>query len=342
MTRPSSAAPAALAARRMGRRTLLGLGTGVALVAAASACSPDPTIRGSHVGAQPPTPSATPSPAQLALADQEEALAALLSATAARTSDTPTSQKAWLAAAAAQCLAHAERLRQVDPLGVPASSASASASPTSGTNAGTPPASWVAAQKTITQRADQLAGAHRGAATAATDGSLALFHASASVAAHGIRQPGLAPVVAPVRPAAVEVGTLDDARLVLLSQLRALVQGLEVGTGRLPLPDEHYSPALARITQVLAERDQVIAALEAAKVEIPAAELSYTMPGGFGSVGAILTTWGRLETSVMDGWGRVAAAATGADRTTAIDQMVRHADQSRARGVALDWWPGWA
>ena len=325
----------------MGRRTLLGLGTGVALVAAGSACSPDPTIRGSHVGAQPPTPSSTPSPAQLALADQEESLAALLSATAARTSDAPTTQKAWLAAAAAQCLAHAERLRQVDPLAV-TSSASASASPTSSTNAGTPPASWAAAQKTITQRADQLAGAHRSAALAATDGSLALFHASASVAAHGIRQPGLAPVVATVRPAAVEVGTLDDARLVLLSQLRALVQGLEVGTGRLPLPDEHYSPALARITQVLAERDQVIASLEAAKVEIPAAELSYAMPGGFGSVGAILTTWGRLESSVMDGWGRVAAAATGADRTTAIDQMVRHADQSRARGVALDWWPGWA
>lgn len=227
----------------MGRRTLLGLGTGVALVAAGSACSPDPTIRGSHVGAQPPTPSATPSPAQLALADQEESLAALLSATAARTSDAPTTQKAWLAAAA-QCLAHAERLRQVDPPAVP-SSAPSSASPTPSTDAGTAPASWAAAQKTITRRADQLAGVHRSAALAATDGALALFHASASVAAHAIRQPGLAPGAASVRPAAVEIGDLDDARLVLLSQLRALVQGLEVGAGRLgPCPTSTTPPWL--------------------------------------------------------------------------------------------------
>lgn len=317
-----------------GRRALLRGGLLAALVTAG--CSPDPTVHGSHAGAVAPSPGVTPTvpAAQRLLTQQEADLAAWLTAAAALPDI--GAARAFVLAAANQCRAHAARLAEPDPL----AAATPSATPTAAKQA--PGASWEQAAPELTRRATALSAAHRVAALAAEDGSTALLHGSLAVAAHAVRRVGPAPLAAQVRPVRVEPASPDQARLVLVSQLRALVQGLQVGIGRLPLPSDDYQPARDRLAVVMGVRDQVLAALDAAGVEVPPAEVSYAMPGGFTNPSAIRQTWGRLEAQVLDAWGGVVAAASGDVRAQALDQMVRQADQVRADGLALDWWPGWA
>lgn len=323
-------------APRASRRILLGSGLAATAAAATglAGCTPDPTVRGRDTGPAPASASATPDADLVALAQAEQQLADWLTGIAATA---PGAATAAVRALAAAHQAHADLLRQPDPLR-PEASPAAGVTPGS---AGSSAADWKQATAELARREGSLLALHRGHAMAATDPSRVLLSASLASFAAGSRSLGPPTTAGTVRPAEVEVGSRDDALLVLLSRLRALVQGLEVGAGQVAAASAHRERGRSRLLAVWALRDEVMAELEAGGKPVPPAELAYAMPGGFGDEASVLKTWAALEKAVLAGWGRVAAASTGKERGSALDAMVAQTAAVRANGAALDRWPGW-
>lgn len=321
------------------RRALLLSGLGIAATAAGCRFD-DPTVQ-PRGGAATQQASATPTPdaALVAARSDEASMAAWCSGLPLVQSagTIPAASVPVLAAVRDAHRAHAAVLAQPDPLVPSAASPSpsaAAAAKVSGT--------WAAMQSQLAAREKTLAAHQRAAALAATHPARALLHASLMAFATGAPAATVAPVRGQVEPADVEVGTRLDALGVLLSTLRALAQGIQIGAGQLPLPSDYYEPALARLKVVWTQRDQTEAAIRAAKGTVPTAPASYRMPGGFATPRQVRATWGALETSTLNAWGRLAAASTGQDRATALDAMAAQVTAVQATGVALSWWPGWA
>lgn len=309
-------------------------------------CAPTPVIRGPRAtgGAEAPTPSATPTVpvAQVSAMFAEQRLAALARVHTTRLAawKAPAGAANWLAAVATQCDEHARRLARLDPL-VATSPVAPPPNPAP-TTAATPPADWKAFTALFAREADATSAAHQRLAVAAEDPSAALLYASLAIAAHGARTLGPLPEPGKAVPAHVEVGSRPEALAVLLSQLRALVQGLQVGIGQLPLPHERYTPARERLTTVLGVRDRVQATMTAEKVGVEASAVSYEMPGKLDQVADIVHTWGLLENRVLDAWLRLAAASPEArQRESALNDARGQLAAVHSNGIALPHWPGW-
>lgn len=255
------------------------------------------------------------------------------SAVAGLTGTTPAF-RAWATASAAMCAAQAAVLELPDPL------AGHAATPAPVTP--TRQASMTAAAASITARQTKLAATFSGLCQQAGEGDVALLFASLATAAHATATAKAPVAKSAVSPTHCDVGTRNDALQVVLSRVEAAVQGYELGAGRLAIGAAGVTSARARINALWALRDQVQGLIVGASATPAPPALDYAMPGPFNSVAAINRTWGLLERGLMDAWARVAAASTGADRASALRQMIGQANQTMTLGVGLTTWPGWA
>ncbi|MGO4957521.1 DUF4439 domain-containing protein [Luteococcus sp. Sow4_B9] len=321
------------AAKHISRRQLAGLlGSALAL----TACSPNPTVlRTEPLKGQG---SAVPDPTVQASREVEAALvAALAAATTHPARDATSAQKAMVRSLGEAHRAHLDVLSRRDPL---RPRTATSASPTS-TPKDTAPAVWSDLVKQLSALEARAATAHRAATLAADEPATALLYASLATFAHVQRQPG-SPVAPPTStPARIVVGTRTDALTVLLSRVRALVEGLEIGCGQLPSTDPRAKDGRARLVQAQALRDDVVSLLTSEKAPVPPAALGYQMPGRLTDVASATVTWGTLELDVLSACARLAAASTGSQRRQALDWMDGQADRLRALGRPVPLWPGW-
>ncbi|WP_420175636.1 DUF4439 domain-containing protein [Luteococcus sp. OSA5] len=316
------------------RRALL-LGASTLSVGMMCGCVPSPTIRGGR--AAEPVAAATPDTALVQARADERALVGLLSTAVAGTGKRTPAQTTALRQLLAAHTTHLRVLERPDPL-----QAGASAQPEeSPTPSGAPGADWAALAGRIGALEKTAQQHHRAAAQTATDGPMALLYASLSTFAGLNTVPGRPIAVGRTTPARVEVGSRTEALDVLLSRLRALAEGLEIGLGQVPSTDKVVEPMRKHLAEVWAARDRVAAQLWADKREVPPAELGYVMPGGFSSVAEARKTWAALEDGVTAGWARVAAASTGTQREQGLDAMLAQARVALAMGAPLTRWPGW-
>ncbi len=165
--------------------------------------------------------------------------------------------------------------------------------------------------------------------------------ASMAVAAHAVRRQATPPVSGDTTPSQTRVGSRDQAVVVLLSQVRALVYGLEVGMGVLSISSKEFASARTRLTQVLVLRDSLLEQISSTSLSPPPVELAYAMPGDLTTSATIRSTWGALENGVLAGWARLAAASPPRRRPAALDAMQQQADRVQGLGVSLTYWPGW-
>ncbi|MEL4504010.1 DUF4439 domain-containing protein [Luteococcus sp. H138] len=313
------------------RGLLLGSVGSLALVSCTS-----PTVRGPHDGATPVAPP-TPDTALVQARTDEGGLVALLGAAVAATGTLTPAQVTTVKQLLAAHTAHLVVLGRTDPL-----QAGATPEPTAATSPATAKsADWAALAAQIAALEKTAQQHHRAAALAATDGPMALLYASLATFAGLNTTPGRAISAGKTTPARVEVGSRPEALQVLLSRLRALAEGLEIGIGQLPNQDKAIAPGKLRLAAVWTQRDQTEQALRAAKGEVPPAELNYQMPGGFGSPAQIATTWRALESAVFAAWARLTAASTGKERAAALDAMAAQAVVAHPAGSPVSHWPGW-
>lgn len=320
------------------RRTLL-LG-GIGLAATLAGCRfDDPTVTPRAGAGAAPSASPTSDATVVAAQKAEDAMATWLAGlplVQAAGAPIPAGMVVVLTALRDAHRAHATLLGQSDPLSPVAGT------PTAVAVAPKVPGTWDALVGELTTRQTALAASHRTACLAATDPSHALLFASLHAFATTQKSLTLAVTKGSVQPAHVQVGNRLDALGVLLGHVRALAQGLQIGAGQLPLPSPLYTPARTRLAAVWTVRDSLEKSILAAGGTITPAPASYRMPGGFSTPAEIQKTWGALETTVLNGWARLAAASTGNDRAAALDAMAPQAAAVQATGTSLTWWPGWA
>ncbi len=182
---------------------------------------------------------------------------------------------------------------------------------------------------------------HRQRCLASTEGDEALLWASMAVAAHAVRRQASPPVPGDTTPSRTRVGSRDQAVVVLLSQVRALVYGLEVGMGVLSISSKEFASARTRLTQVLVLRDSLLEQISSTSLSPPPVELAYAMPGDLTTSATIRSTWGALENGVLAGWARLAAASPSRRRPAALEAMQQQADRVQGSGASLTYWPGW-
>lgn len=310
--------------------TRRGLALGaLATTGVTAGCTPGPTV--TPRGGAKPTSSHTPDPTLVqARADEATLVMALDAALAAPKAPRSAAQTTALQQLRAAHAAHVEALDRMEPAG-----------PTSVTTPNPDGSAWAALSQKIASLETRAQQAHRTAAQAAQEPARALLYASLATFAALNTPPGRPVVDARTSPAAVEVGSRSEALGVLLSRLRALAEGLEIGLGQVPSTDKVVEPTRKHLAEVWAARDRVEAQLRADKQEVPPVELGYVMPGGFSSVAEARRTWASLEDGVTAAWARLAAASTGKDREQALDAMLAQAKVAVAQGAPLTRWPGW-
>lgn len=316
--------------------TRRGLLIGATMGCLAGAGCTSPTVRGPHAGADPTT-APSPDAALVQARADEQVLVALLSAAVAAPGTLTAAQVTALKQLLAAHTAHLSVLGRTDPL-LAGSTPESMPQPSA---AAATPLDWTALATRIGALEQTAQQHHRAAAQAATDGSMALLYASLATFAGLNAVPGRVVSVGSTTPARVELGTRAEALDVLLSRLRALAEGLEIGIGQLPNQDKAIAPGKLRLAAVWTQRDQTEQALRAGKAEVPPAELNYQMPGTFGSPAEIAKTWRALEEAVFAARARLVAASTGAERAAALTAMTAQAAVAYPAGVPVPHWPGW-
>ncbi|MCI1746983.1 MAG: ferritin-like domain-containing protein [Acidipropionibacterium sp.] len=247
-------------------------------------------------------------------------------------------RSAGLAGIAAAHLGHATVLAQADPL--------------AGRNADTTPVIPVpspsASPGVAKVSAAQLLAAERTAgkdylrtAGQAADSGMSLLWASLSCFCTTITASGPAPQTGQVYPVTLPAEPAVAARQVLLSRLNDLATGLEWGIGRLPASDPLREDGLERLSEVNLERARLRAELRSASATPTPLLPGYPMPATPSTAASTKTLWSSLELGVLAGWGRVAAATRGAERTAAVTAMSAPLSQALQYGAAMPAWPGW-
>lgn len=308
--------------------------TGLGVAAVASGCTPSPTVRSAR-----PRTSATPlvPGADLATArSHEAAVVSLLDAALASPKGRTPAQTRLLTQLRTAHGAHHEVLMRRDPL-VAGSAPMSSASPTPRQA----PKDWAALVAQIGSLEKQAAAHHQRVALGVDEPSAVLLFTSLACFAT-VNQKPEAPIAAPAStPALVEVGDRATALTVLLTHLRALVEGLEIGSGQLKSTDARAKDGRARLERAWALRDQVMGWMRAEKVSVPPAQLGYDMPGGFGTPAEAAATWALLEGDVLAGYARLTAASPKPQRAETL--ALAHGQLARVRslGGTLPCWPGW-
>ncbi|WP_114044475.1 DUF4439 domain-containing protein [Acidipropionibacterium virtanenii] len=316
-----------MTSRAPSRRSILIAGAGLIGIGAAGCYRVSPVI---DAGART-TPEITVTPRRRAALNTETALASAARQAAALASGSRT---AVLSALAQMHTLHAGVLAQADPLAGQNADSDPVITPTPVASASAPLPQLLTDEK---RAADQYV---HDALAADTPGE-ALLWASLAVFASGASAAGAAPVRGDGEPVSLPVEDPTSARQVLLSRLNALVAGLEWGVGRLPATDSLRSIGTRRLDAVATQQARLRALLREASATPTPALPGYPMPATPSTPRSTRELWVSLELGVLSGHGRVVAAASGTERSTAITAMGDQAAQVTGYGSGMPAWPGW-
>lgn len=128
--------------------------------------------------------------------------------------------------------------------------------------------------------------------------------------------------------------TLEGSLPVALSHIWALIQGLELGLGRLPRDHKLREYADARLPQIREARNRLRDLIDG---EPPLQPASLTMPNAMSDASEIKAGWAALELGVLDGYARLTAVDA-----TWLTEMQAQVPRVQSLGGRLPHWPGWA
>ncbi|HMR49283.1 MAG TPA: hypothetical protein PKE40_08550 [Arachnia sp.] len=292
---------------RITRRSLL---AGVAL--GATGCAGSPTI-------QAPTVSPTPDPVPV---QEPWAVEATATAAALRSQVAAAPPSAWVVAALGLCDEQLALFAALDPFAeAPEPGFDVPPPPTGEAGTALPAAIEEARQRFAAQVAGAPGQPER----------LLLASASCAVAALAdqttLPEPG-------GMPRRFAEATLDDSLPVALSHVWALLQGLEIGLGRLPRKDPLRDHAAARLPEARTERNRLRDLIQG---EAPRQPASLQMPTPMTTPDEIRAGWAALELGLLDGYGRLTAVDA-----AWLPSMQGQVPRIQALGGRLPHWPGWA
>jgi len=152
--------------------------------------------------------------------------------------------------------------------------------------------------------------------------------------------PTVATVAATRARAPMPLVQVAKAEQEMVRQLHAIVYGYQLALGRLTGARRDTATGELRRHRIL--RDRLIATLLNRKAEVPAADAAYvpsTNPRNAATAAKLIR---QMETALVPFCGLwLAAAATPAERTEALDQVGRTLGVARQWGATLPGWPGW-
>lgn len=160
---------------------------------------------------------------------------------------------------------------------------------------------------------------------------LLLASASCAVASLAVQETAPQPGGMPRRFAEA---TLDDSLPVALSHAWALLQGLELGLGRLPKNEPLRDYAVNRLPGARTERNRLRDLIQG---EPPLQPVSLQMPTPMTTPDEIRSGWAALELGLLDGYGRLTAVDV-----TWLPLMQGQVPRVQALGGRIPHWPGWA
>ncbi|MFT4164271.1 MAG: DUF4439 domain-containing protein [Microlunatus sp.] len=246
-----------------------------------------------------------------------------------------------------QQLAHVAALRAPDPTDPNSTAPSPSASP-----AAEPP-SFAKAVAQLEKAAANAATMHR-RNTVTADQLTALLWGSLATSAGATAtilkaadlagddpDPGIAAVGKVRSRSPMPVVPIVAAEQEVVRQLHALIYGYQLALGRLKGARRDAAQTELRRHRVL--RDRLATRLLNTKADVPVAKAAYvpsTNPRNATTAAKLIR---QIETSFQPFCGLwLAAAATPAERTEALDQLGHTTTVARQWGAALSTWPGWA
>jgi hypothetical protein len=198
----------------------------------------------------------------------------------------------------------------------------------------------------LARRESAAAGRYRGVAVKST-GQDALLWGSLSVASGSFaatltlaNPPGIRPVAAP-KPVEMlsEVAAVQE----MVRQLHAMVYGYQLAIGKLKVLSKTRPRAERELLSTRVFRDRLIAWLRKRSAEVPAAEPAYVpsvVPRNAATAGKLIM---RMHTALQPFCGLwLAAAASQADRTHALNALGSEVKIARSWGAPLGAWPGWS
>lgn len=300
---------------------------------AVAACTPDPTIEGGPAQAYSPTPTAPlQSPEAKRASSAVSTLQATVAAAAAGTwPEAPAGWAAGLVAVGQQCTAHLDRLLSADPLvseqertfEAPAAAAPALTS-------------YAAANQALAEVTKKAVAELSACVTRAESQPLRLLYASLASATRAAAAPALAGAPGPGSPIRFPDTTPEASVVVALSHVWALVNGLEIGLGRLPAKDPLRPRGTARLDQVR----QLRLDLRDAMAKPAEQDVAYELPNRMRTAGEIIAGWAALELGVLDGLARLVAASP-AESAPWLSSLLGQVGHVQAWGGKLPVWPGW-
>lgn len=325
--------PAPETGLRPTRRALLATALAGTTLAGTTGCVASPTVepragRGNRASA---SPSTDPQAERALLLEQSLATQARAVLDHAKALAVPGPQQARLRALAAAHGAHAELLRSslvVQPSATPAPAPVGK--------------DWTSAAQQLAAQEASAHTQHLAALGRTPAGPPALLLASLAVFCQAAPTAwGVAAVT--MDPSTAAPGTETESLQVLLSRLRALVEGLQVGCGQVRPTDARATDGRTRLPRAMELRDQVAQWIVEAGAAVPPAELSYRMPGPLTDARSVLATWTQLESLVLDAATRLAGASpAGARRERALGMARGQAARLDQLGAPLPVWPGWS
>lgn len=326
---------ATIAGMAFPRRRLLTVGAAAGLSALAG-CVPDPTITGAPQPVWTPSPTApvqSPGAASASTAvARMQAWVQAASAASPTWTDAPAGSAESLARVEAQCTTHLDRLLALDPLVPDTERIFEVASPPS-----TAPSSHAEAAAALTAVVQQSEKELADAVAKATTQPERLLFASVAAATRAALVPALAGAESKASPIRFPDGAAEASVAVALTHVFALVNGLEVGLGRLPAKD----PLLTAGTARLAQARQLRLDLRDAAAEPVEQEVAYELPTAMQTPADIRSGWGVLELRVLDALGRLVATGPPGKASTWLEPMLAQVAKVQGWGGTIPLWPGW-
>jgi hypothetical protein len=198
----------------------------------------------------------------------------------------------------------------------------------------------------LVRREGAAAGRYRSVALKSTGqdallwGSLSVASGSFAAAIALANPPGVRPVAAP-KPVEMlsEVAAVQE----MVRQLHAMVYGYQLAIGKFKLLSKARPRAERELLATRVFRDRLIAWLRKRSAEVPAAEAAYVpsvVPRNAATAGKLIM---RMHTALQPFCGLwLAAAASQADRTHALNALGSEVKIARSWGAPLGAWPGWS
>ncbi len=304
------------------------------LVVVVAGCAPSPVIVGDPGDAPEPEPP-TRSAEAAAVATWIAGFAALVDNLVLTASDWGANEASvvWITALQSQATAHVSRMVAEDPVtGGP----TAFPTPDEQATPAPPPTTPDESLILLTQEVATGTPIIRQAVAAGSVGQDRLLHASLAVAVNASLAPALPPVEGGAGPAPFEKKKESTSLAVALGHARALINGLELGLGRLSSADDLQAAGKDRLDGARELRNTLIASVAD---DLPEVDV-WQLPNAMSTPDEILAAWAILETNLLDAFGVMAAAdESGADAW--LDAMLGQVSWVHRWGGRLPYWPGW-